>query len=60
MDALKCPECGGRLRFIAVITETDTAKRILDSMGLPSEPPPVARARGPDYDLVDLPPPDWD
>ena len=60
VDALKCPECGGRLRFIAVITETDTAKRILDSMGLPSEPPPVARARAPDYDLVDLPPPDWD
>jgi hypothetical protein len=60
VDALKCPHCGGRLRFIAVITEEDTAKKILDSMGLPSDRPPVARARAPDYDLIDPLPPDWD
>jgi hypothetical protein len=60
VDALKCPHCGGRLRFIAVITDEETAKKILDSMGLPSDQPPVARARAPDYDLIDPLPPDWD
>jgi hypothetical protein len=56
VDALACP-CGGRLRFIALITEEETAQAILQSMGLPSEPPPLARARSPD--LVDPIPPDW-
>ena len=56
VDALACP-CGGRLSFIALITEEDTAKVILQSMGLPCTPPPLARARAPD--LVDPIPPDW-
>jgi hypothetical protein len=60
VDALKCPHCSGRLRFIALITEEATAKKILESMGLPSDPPPVARARAPDYDPVDPLPSDWD
>ncbi|MBN4059063.1 transposase [Endomicrobium sp. AH-315-J14] len=38
VDALACP-CGGRLRFIATITEPATARRILEAVGLPSEPP---------------------
>ena len=56
VDALACP-CGGRLRFIALITDKETARTILKAMGLPVEPPPVARARSPD--LVDEIPPDW-
>jgi hypothetical protein len=56
VDALACP-CGGRLRFIALITEKDAAQTILKAMGLPIEPPPVARARSPD--LLDDLPPDW-
>lgn len=47
LDALAC-RCGGRLRVIALITEPAVAIAILDSVGLPSKPPPVARARSPD------------
>jgi len=56
VDALACP-CGGRLSFIALVTEEETAQTILESMGLPSTPPPLARARSPD--LGDPIPPDW-
>jgi hypothetical protein len=48
VDALACP-CGGRLRFIAVITDREVARDLLESLGLPSTPPPLARARGPDF-----------
>ena len=37
IDALACP-CGGRLRFIALITEKETAQTILKAMGLPAGP----------------------
>jgi len=56
VDALACP-CGGRLRFIALITEKETARTILEAMALPAEPPPVARARSPDF--IDEIPTDW-
>jgi hypothetical protein len=52
VDALACP-CGGRLQFIALILEEATARAILGSVGLPTEPPPIARARSPD--CVDVP-----
>jgi hypothetical protein len=48
VDALACP-CGGRLKFIALILEEDPARAILESLHLPSEPPPIARARSPDW-----------
>ena len=38
-------------------TEKETAQTILKAMGLPDEPPPLARARSPD--LVDDLAPDW-
>jgi len=47
IDALACP-CGGRLRFIALILDADAAKAVLESLDLPSQPPPIARARAPD------------
>ncbi len=56
IDALACP-CGGRLQFIAVITDHEVARDLLESLGLPSAPPPLARARSPD--LIDPIPPDW-
>jgi hypothetical protein len=55
VDAIACP-CGGRLRFIALILDEELACEILDSLGLPSRAPPVARARAPDW--VDPPPDD--
>jgi hypothetical protein len=56
VDALAC-SCGGRLQFIALILDEATARGILDSLDLPSEPPPIARARSPDY-LDPIPPDD--
>ncbi len=48
VDALACP-CGGRLEFVALILDEDAARTILESFHLPSEPPPIARARSPDW-----------
>jgi hypothetical protein len=48
VDALACP-CGGRLQFVALILDEEPAREILDSLGLPSRAPPVARARAPDW-----------
>lgn len=50
LDALACP-CGGRLKFVALILDADPrptpsscrpARAILESLHLPSEPPPIA------------------
>jgi hypothetical protein len=53
VDALECPKCHGRLRVVAVITEREPARRILAHLGLPTEPPPTARARDPTEDVGD-------
>src|SRR5208282_1956534 len=45
VDVLECPKCHGRLRVVAVVTEREPVQRILAHLGLPTEPPPVARAR---------------
>ena len=45
LDVLKCPRCGGRMRILAAIEDPPVARKILDSLGLPSRPPPVAPAR---------------
>ena len=47
IDALACPRCEGRMRFIAVIRDRDVIARILLHLGLPHEPPRAARARDP-------------
>jgi hypothetical protein len=45
-DVLTCP-CGRRRRVVADITERDVIVKILQHVGLPTEPPPIARARSP-------------
>ncbi|MFC1642097.1 transposase [Myxococcota bacterium] len=57
VDALACP-CGGRLRFVALVTEEETARTMLQGMGLPADPPPIARTRSPAFDPDPLP--NWD
>jgi len=47
-DALAC-SCGGRLKFVELVTESTIAREVLASMGLPTAPPPIARARSPDF-----------
>ena len=47
LDSLVCPRCGGQLRMIAVLTDPEPIRAILESMGLRSTPPVPARARSP-------------
>jgi hypothetical protein len=51
VDALECPKCHGRLRVVAAIPEREPVRRILAHLGLPTEPPPIARARDPTEDV---------
>ena len=44
---LLCPMCGGQMRLIAFIPEGTQIRRILDHIGVDSEPPHIAPARGP-------------
>ena len=46
-DVLSCPACSGRMRVIALITDTGSAATILRHLGLPTEVPKVAPARAP-------------
>lgn len=45
--ALRCPGCGGRLEFIALINETEAIRKILTHLELPAERPRIAPARDP-------------
>ena len=47
IDVLRCDQCGGRRRLIALITDPLVVRRNLRHLELPSEPPPIASARPP-------------
>ena len=44
VDVLKCPRCGGRMRILAAINPPEAIYKILDCLGLPTRPPPIAAA----------------
>jgi hypothetical protein len=44
---LLCPMCGGQMRLIAFITEGVQIRKILNHIGVGSEPPHISPARGP-------------
>ena len=48
VDVRQCAVCGGALRVLAHITDPENACRLLGALGLPTEPPPIAKARDPD------------
>jgi len=48
-DVLACP-CGGASIIFADVSEPDLVRHILLDLGLPADPPRVARARDPTYD----------
>ena len=55
IDGLKCPECPqGRMRIVAFITNTETIRKILLAVGLPTEPPRPAPARPPPQESFDF------
>jgi hypothetical protein len=42
VDALRCPDCGSRMRILAAITDPAVARRILECVELPARAPPLA------------------
>lgn len=44
IDVLVCPKCNGRLRIMAAVQAPVAIRAILECLGLPSRPPPVAPA----------------
>jgi len=47
VDVLVCPHCGGRRELLVVIEHKPTVQKILEHLGLESEPPAFAAPRGP-------------
>jgi len=47
VDVLECPDCGGRLRFVAAIVLSSAIRRTLRHLGLPSDPVELESARAP-------------
>jgi hypothetical protein len=44
VDVLQCEICGGAMKIIAAIHSSDTSQKILECLGLPTRPPPIAAA----------------
>lgn len=65
---LLCQICGGQMRLIAFITNTAEARKILEHIGVDSQPPRITPPRGPPlWDSCDASAdevlealPDWD
>lgn len=47
VSPLTCPKCGGTMRIIAFIDDGEAIRKILQHLGEPTTPPPLAPARGP-------------
>ena len=47
VDVLECARCGGRLRVLGEVTDPAMVRLVLESLGMPTEAPRVARARDP-------------
>jgi hypothetical protein len=51
VDVLACP-CGGRRAIVSAISERAGVVALLAHLGLPTEAPPIARARSPGFDFT--------
>jgi len=47
LEVLVCPKCFGRMKIIAVVTASASARRILAHLDLPTEAPRLCSARPP-------------
>ena len=45
IDVLACPDCGGKLRFLATIGDRAVIEKILRHLDLPIDPPTPTPAR---------------
>ena len=53
---LVCPRCGNPMKIVAFITDPASLSRILNHLGMPTEPPPLQPARAPpqqDFEFID-------
>jgi hypothetical protein len=48
---LICPCCGGELRILAFVTDSSSISTLLTHLGLPAQPPPIAHAPAPPWEL---------
>ena len=44
VDALKCNKCGNKMRILCAVNPPEAIRKILDCLGLPSQPPPIPPA----------------
>lgn len=49
VDVLACPRCEGRMRLLAMIIAPHAIARFLYALGVPTDVPSRAPARGPPY-----------
>jgi hypothetical protein len=49
LDVLRCPKCDGRMKLLALITDTKSAARFLAKIGEPTDVPGRSPSRGPPY-----------
>jgi hypothetical protein len=55
IDISSCPKCRGKVRIISAIEDPPVISKILNHLGLPSDPPRLHPARGPpDSEQSDL------
>ena len=47
LDVLECPDCHGRMKIIAAITEPKVIRPFLAALDLPTDVPSVERSRPP-------------
>ncbi|HVZ36456.1 MAG TPA: hypothetical protein VG963_28700, partial [Polyangiaceae bacterium] len=48
-DVLMCPNCGGRMKLVALVTAAQSITRYLSALGEPTDVPPRSPSRGPPY-----------
>jgi hypothetical protein len=49
IDVQSCPRCGARMKLRALLIAAESIARFLRHIGEPTEPPPLAPARGPPF-----------
>ena len=49
IDVLCCPNCQGRMRLLAMVTEPGSIRRYLAKIGEPTDPPARSPSRGPPF-----------
>jgi hypothetical protein len=54
VDVLSCPRCARKMRVLATLTDPATIRRILEHLGVRSEPLARAPARDPTWQQMDL------